>query len=78
MCLVCGEVVCSQSYCCQADLDGTTMVGAATLHASQCGAGTGIFLRYPRDLCLFHLLIYFELFDVMASSSTLTEVMSVM
>jgi len=46
MCLVCGEVVCSQSYCCQTEVD-SVMVGAATAHASVCGAGTGIFLRYP-------------------------------
>ena len=32
MCLVCGEVVCSQGYCCQTDVD-SAMVGAATLHA---------------------------------------------
>jgi len=44
MCLVCGEVVCSQSYCCQTEVDGV-MVGAATAHASVCGAGAGIFLR---------------------------------
>jgi len=45
MCLVCGEIVCSQSYCCQTEIDGM-MVGAATLHADVCGAGTGIFLRF--------------------------------
>ncbi len=44
MCLVCGEVVCSQSYCCQAELDGET-VGACTAHADSCGARVGIFLR---------------------------------
>jgi hypothetical protein len=45
MCLVCGEVVCSQSYCCQAELDGEA-VGACTAHAHTCGARVGIFLRY--------------------------------
>jgi len=44
MCLVCGEMLCSQSYCCQTELKGTT-VGAATAHAYFCGAGTGMFLR---------------------------------
>lgn len=44
MCLVCGEVLCSQSYCCQTDLDGM-MVGACTYHAHFCGAGVGVFLR---------------------------------
>ena len=38
MCLVCGTVVCSQSYCCQTELDGVT-VGACTAHSHQCGAG---------------------------------------
>jgi len=44
MCLVCGTVVCSQSYCCQAELDGSS-VGACTAHAYTCGAGAGLFLR---------------------------------
>ncbi|RWS26023.1 E3 ubiquitin-protein ligase UBR2-like protein [Leptotrombidium deliense] len=44
MCLVCGQIFCSQSYCCQMDLEGT-MVGACTYHAHFCGAGVGIFLR---------------------------------
>ncbi|BFZ11988.1 hypothetical protein BsWGS_15028 [Bradybaena similaris] len=43
-CLVCGQMLCSQSYCCQAELDGTH-VGAATEHAYHCGANSGIFLR---------------------------------
>ena len=38
MCLVCGTVVCSQSYCCQTELDGVT-VGACTAHSHKCGAG---------------------------------------
>ena len=37
-------VVCSQSYCCQTDLDGVT-VGACTAHSHKCGAGSGLFLR---------------------------------
>ncbi|ESO01957.1 hypothetical protein HELRODRAFT_188532 [Helobdella robusta] len=47
MCLVCGLVVCSQSYCCQVKLDSSREdpVGAAVAHAYRCGAGTGIFLR---------------------------------
>jgi len=44
MCLVCGTVVCSQSYCCQTELDGVT-VGACTAHCHECGAGSGLFLR---------------------------------
>lgn len=45
MCLVCGKMLCSQSYCCQTEFEGVT-VGAATEHAYKCGAGAGIFLRY--------------------------------
>ena len=44
MCLVCGKMLCSQSYCCQTELNGQS-VGAATAHAHFCGAGTGVFLR---------------------------------
>ena len=39
LCLVCGAVVCSQSFCCQTELDGVT-VGACTAHTTSCGAGT--------------------------------------
>ena len=38
MCLVCGKVVCSQSFCCQTELDGQS-VGACAAHTLTCGAG---------------------------------------
>ncbi|KAL1114922.1 hypothetical protein AAG570_007745 [Ranatra chinensis] len=44
MCLVCGSMLCSQTYCCQTELN-KTLVGACTFHANTCGAGAGIFLR---------------------------------
>lgn len=44
MCLICGMTLCSMTYCCQYEIDGTT-VGACTHHAGECGAGVGIFLR---------------------------------
>jgi E3 ubiquitin-protein ligase UBR2 len=44
MCLICGEILCSQTYCCQKELD-KTMVGACTYHIHTCGAGVGMFLR---------------------------------
>ncbi|XP_011494451.1 PREDICTED: LOW QUALITY PROTEIN: E3 ubiquitin-protein ligase UBR2 [Ceratosolen solmsi marchali] len=44
MCLICGDMLCSQSYCCQIELN-KVMVGACTNHASECGAGIGVFLR---------------------------------
>lgn len=44
LCLICGEMLCSQSYCCQTDLGGYK-VGACAAHAQKCGAGVGVFLR---------------------------------
>lgn len=44
MCLVCGAILCSQSYCCQAEYNKVS-VGACNYHASVCGAGVGMFLR---------------------------------
>ncbi|CAK1542493.1 unnamed protein product [Leptosia nina] len=55
MCLVCGQILCSQSYCCQIEIkkstsrsgsgSGSELVGAVVAHALWCGAGAGIFLR---------------------------------
>lgn len=55
MCLVCGEILCSQTYCCQKDIvvhdavhkdkQETIQVGACTYHMHSCGAGIGVFLR---------------------------------
>ncbi|XP_060806415.1 E3 ubiquitin-protein ligase UBR1 [Amyelois transitella] len=53
MCLVCGQILCSQSYCCQTEIRkpgrgntmGTEHVGAGVAHALQCGAGAGVLLR---------------------------------
>ncbi|KTG32945.1 hypothetical protein cypCar_00013012 [Cyprinus carpio] len=52
LCLVCGAMLCSQSYCCQTELEGED-VGACTAHTFACGAGVGIFLRRgnPLHLC---------------------------
>ncbi|KAK2843429.1 hypothetical protein Q7C36_011644 [Tachysurus vachellii] len=44
LCLFCGVMLCSQSSCCQVQLDGEE-VGACTAHAATCGAGVGMFLR---------------------------------
>ncbi|KAM4624786.1 E3 ubiquitin-protein ligase UBR1 [Polymixia lowei] len=44
LCLFCGTMLCSQSTCCQTQLDGED-VGACTAHAATCGAGVGMFLR---------------------------------
>ncbi|KAM4694775.1 LOW QUALITY PROTEIN: E3 ubiquitin-protein ligase UBR2 [Discoglossus pictus] len=52
LCLVCGTMLCSQSYCCQTDLDGED-VGACTAHTYTCGSGMGIFLRVRECQVLF-------------------------
>uniref|UniRef100_A0A4W4H9P8 E3 ubiquitin-protein ligase n=1 Tax=Electrophorus electricus TaxID=8005 RepID=A0A4W4H9P8_ELEEL len=44
LCLFCGAMLCSQSPCCQEQLEGEE-VGACTAHAATCGAGVGMFLR---------------------------------
>ncbi|XP_046903856.1 E3 ubiquitin-protein ligase UBR1 [Hypomesus transpacificus] len=44
LCLFCGTMLCSQSSCCQVQLNGED-VGACTAHAATCGAGVGMFLR---------------------------------
>ncbi|XP_025197910.1 E3 ubiquitin-protein ligase UBR2 [Melanaphis sacchari] len=44
MCLVCGAMLCSQSYCCQTEVKRVA-VGACSGHAYTCGCGVGVFLR---------------------------------
>lgn len=44
MCLVCGAILCSQTYCCQRDVNKTP-VGACNYHTEICGTGAGIYLR---------------------------------
>uniref|UniRef100_A0A3B3HWM9 E3 ubiquitin-protein ligase n=1 Tax=Oryzias latipes TaxID=8090 RepID=A0A3B3HWM9_ORYLA len=52
LCLVCGAMLCSQSYCCQVEVDGED-VGACTAHTFTCGAGVGLFLRVRESQVLF-------------------------
>lgn len=52
LCLVCGTMLCSQSYCCQTELEGED-VGACTAHTYSCGSGVGIFLRVRECQVLF-------------------------
>lgn len=44
ICLACGKILCSMTYCCQQKWDDQD-VGACTYHALTCGAGVGLFLR---------------------------------
>ncbi|KAG5890458.1 hypothetical protein JTB14_031270 [Gonioctena quinquepunctata] len=52
MCLVCGEILCSQSYCCQIQMNKVD-IGACNYHANKCGSGIGIFLRVRECEILF-------------------------
>uniref|UniRef100_A0A1A8MWJ8 E3 ubiquitin-protein ligase n=1 Tax=Nothobranchius pienaari TaxID=704102 RepID=A0A1A8MWJ8_9TELE len=52
LCLVCGSMLCSQSYCCQMEVEGED-VGACTAHTFTCGAGIGLFLRVRESQVLF-------------------------
>ncbi|KAI9581919.1 hypothetical protein GQX74_011414 [Glossina fuscipes] len=53
MCLICGEILCGQSYCCQPELHERP-VGACTYHAYYCAAEVGLFLRI-RDCQIVYL-----------------------
>ncbi|VDN02419.1 unnamed protein product [Thelazia callipaeda] len=45
LCLICGLLLCSQSYCCQRTINGVT-IGACSRHVTSCtGPSGGIFLR---------------------------------
>ncbi|KHJ84734.1 hypothetical protein OESDEN_15549 [Oesophagostomum dentatum] len=44
MCLVCGQILCSQSYCCQKQI-GKESTGACRYHMIHCSGPMGIFLR---------------------------------
>ena len=44
MCLVCGEIMCSQSYCCQKTY-GDEKLGACSYHMRECVGKSGMFLR---------------------------------
>lgn len=53
MCLVCGEFLCAQSYCCQKSFNGEN-VGSCTYHVYYCGGNSGIFFRV-RECQLMYL-----------------------
>ncbi|CAJ0578381.1 unnamed protein product, partial [Mesorhabditis spiculigera] len=44
MCMVCSEVLCSQSYCCQKHVE-KEVLGACQYHMLHCTGNSGIFLR---------------------------------
>ena len=54
LCLICGEMLCSQSFCCQEDI-GNKRVGSCTAHAYKCGSSVGVFLRVAEcQILLLH------------------------
>uniref|UniRef100_A0AC35FZC7 E3 ubiquitin-protein ligase n=1 Tax=Panagrolaimus sp. PS1159 TaxID=55785 RepID=A0AC35FZC7_9BILA len=44
MCLVCGKILCSQSYCCQRTVNDEKL-GACSYHMKECVGKSGMFLR---------------------------------
>uniref|UniRef100_A0A914H4U2 E3 ubiquitin-protein ligase n=1 Tax=Globodera rostochiensis TaxID=31243 RepID=A0A914H4U2_GLORO len=55
LCLNCGEMLCSQGYCCQKMVDGHS-VGACNAHMSRCQSSSGVFLRI-RECQIICLLV---------------------
>uniref|UniRef100_A0A183C9E3 E3 ubiquitin-protein ligase n=1 Tax=Globodera pallida TaxID=36090 RepID=A0A183C9E3_GLOPA len=55
LCLNCGEMLCSQGYCCQKLVDGRS-VGACNAHMSRCQSSSGVFLRI-RECQIICLLV---------------------
>lgn len=57
MCLICGEILPSQSYVLQEEI-GKNRVGSCTAHAYKCGKTVGMFLRVSEcQILLLHLNI---------------------
>ena len=54
ICLICGKLCCSQSYCCTKIIPGQTAVGECNIHMNEeCGLSTGIFLMVQRAATLY-------------------------
>ncbi|KAK4050728.1 E3 ubiquitin-protein ligase ubr1 [Microbotryomycetes sp. JL221] len=53
LCLMCGQVVCGQSYCCM-DSDGEAQHGECNVHMWSCGGSVGIFY-FVKNNCLLYL-----------------------
>jgi hypothetical protein len=55
LCLICGEMLCSQAYCCQQEIF-KKRVGCCTAHAYKCSGSVGVFLRVSEcQVLLLHL-----------------------
>ncbi|CAI4229946.1 unnamed protein product [Auanema sp. JU1783] len=53
LCLICGTILCAQSYCCQKQV-GKESAGACRFHTEKCSGPMGIFLKI-RDCTVFLL-----------------------
>ena len=62
LCLVCGMVVCSQSKCCQSEIEGVT-VGASIAHSYKCSAGMClcVFRRKSKSTSYLGLGLFLQL-----------------
>ncbi|PWZ03008.1 hypothetical protein BCV70DRAFT_9664 [Testicularia cyperi] len=50
LCLLCGEVVCFQSFCCQSEEDGER--GECNQHTDVCGGATGVFFKIKSNVVM--------------------------
>lgn len=48
LCLVCGEMICSRSRCCEVKI-GSKTLGACNAHLRKCGSDAGIFLNIRKS-----------------------------
>lgn len=75
LCLVCGTLLCSQSYCCQTELEGED-VGACTAHTYSCGSGVGIFLRWgPLGAFSFASAVVYECWGTAQETTVLQRIL---
>lgn len=57
LCLICGEMLCSQALCCQEEIF-KNRVGCCTAHAYKCSGSVGLFLRVSEcQVLMLHLNI---------------------
>ena len=52
VCLICGDLVCFQSYCCQESI-GDSNFGPCNMHAHRCSGDLGVFLTLEKCQVLF-------------------------
>lgn len=64
LCLICGEMLCSQPFCCQKQIF-KKRVGCCTAHTHNCCGTSGVFLRVAEcQVLLLHLNMSGEEFQI--------------